>query len=80
MESGLVAAIIILAVLTVLLIIMICLKFFRRRTTVGMLEEKVRSLQGKDVNTEYELELRQMGKELEGSIATNKEKIEELKK
>ena len=80
MESGLVAMIIILAVLAVLLIIMIYLKFFRRRTTVGMLEEKVRSLQGKDVNTEYELELRQMGKELEESIATNKGKIKEIKK
>ena len=69
----------ILGVLVIALGIMIYLKFFKRRTVLGMLERQVEKLQDKDVKREEELELRKFKKQLEGSIATKEKEIKDLK-
>ncbi|GAI07411.1 unnamed protein product [marine sediment metagenome] len=58
---------------------MIYYKFFKRRTVIGMLAEKTRKLQDTDIRLQEEVDLRQMDKELEESIAASKEEIKTLK-
>ena len=69
----------ILGVLVIALGIMIYLKFFKRRTVLGMLERQVEKLQDKDVKREEELELRKFKRQLESSIATKEKEIKDLK-
>jgi len=69
----------IFTVLVILLAIMIYYRFFKRRTTIGMLDKKTRKLQDTDIKLQEERDIRQMNQELEESIVVSKEEIKKLK-